>query len=307
METEPGLRMEPPRLERLNRRLRLARQVLRAHWFQPATALWRVFEAEVVVAHLQANGRGLDLGCGDGTLAPVLFSGLNGSVCWTGLDIDPGEVGMARRNGAHRFLIAASAAAIPTLEDSFDVVFSNSALEHMPRLEEAVAQAARTMRTGGRFVFTVPTSEFHRHLLWPCGFRTLGLRETARRYERHLDRRIHHVNYLSALEWRELLAKHGLTIVREESYLSRRACFWWESLANLTGGLLYLLRRGRKSPREVQRGLGLGGTRNRFMGNLMFVILYPLLVWLSAERPSHRGAALYIEAVKPGAQQTTGP
>lgn len=307
MENEPGLRMGPSRLGRLKRRLRLARKVLRAHWFQPATALWRTFEAEVVVAHLEAEGRGLDLGCGDGTLAPVLFSGLKGTVCWTGLDVDPGEIGMARSNGAHRFLMAASAAAIPTLEEAFDVVFSNSALEHMPRLEEAVAQAARTMRVGGRFVFTVPTDEFHRHLLWPRGLRALGLREAARRYGWHLDRRLHHVNYLSALEWRELLARHGLTIVREESYLSRRACFWWESLANLTGGLLYLLRRGRKSPREIQRGLGLGGTRNRFLGNLVFVTLFPLLVWLSAERPPHHGAALYIEAVKSGAERTTHP
>ena len=290
--------MKLPGVTRLRRRLDLARRVLDAHWFQPATAVWRIFEAEVVVENLRGGDSPLDLGCGDGTLAPVLFSGLPVGVRWSGLDLDPREVSLARRNSSHQRLYAASANALPVRTEAYDLVFSNSALEHMPDLPTVVAEVSRALRPGGRFVFTVPAAGFHRHLLWPRFLCAIGWPASAKRYERHLDRRLHHLNYLSPEEWRTLLERNELQVVREECYLSRRALGAWETLANATGGLVHLARRGRPSPREVQHSLGLGAGRNRFLGRVAFLALSPLLLWLAAERSPRHAAALYIEAVK---------
>src|SRR5262245_11229405 len=143
----------------LRSRLRLARKVFRVHYTQPATALWRTFESEVVLRNLRGSGRGLDLGCGDGTLASVLFSRCRG-VRWTGLDIDPVDAALAAKRGIYDSVIVAPAQAIPARAGAFDIVFSNSALEHMPSLDEVLGEIARVLKPNGRLVFTVPDTAF---------------------------------------------------------------------------------------------------------------------------------------------------
>ena len=285
------------RLSRLASRLRLALRILEGHWSQPATALWRLFEAEVVRARLQAEGRCLDLGCGDGTLAPLLVEGA-GPAVWIGLDLDPREVRLAARTGAYRGVCAASAEGLPFPAGAFDLVLSNSALEHMDHLDWVLAEAAQALRPGGMLVFTVPSDQFHRRLLWPRLLRGLGLGRLAERYLRHLDRRLRHLRYPTPEEWTERLDRHGFRVRVLESYLSGAATAAWETLANLTGGLVHLARRGRGAPREAQLTAGLGGSRSRVLGALAFLLLLPALLWTAAESPPRAGAGLYAEAVR---------
>src|SRR5205085_1389881 len=166
----------------LGARLALARRILAIHAVQPATALWRIFEVEVVWERFCGRGRGLDLGCGDGTLATVLFQGVP-DVQWTGLDIDPQDAAQAIR--VHPRVHVASATEIPEPDGAFDLVFSNSALEHMDGLDAVLEEIRRVLTPGGRFVFTVPEAGFRDQLLWPRLLSGVGLKKAAQHYIRH--------------------------------------------------------------------------------------------------------------------------
>src|SRR3546814_7320114 len=67
--------------------------------------------------------------CGDGTLSTILLS-RTPDIRWTGLDVDREDAGLAGVGGLYERVHIASAAAIPEPDGAFDVVFSNSALEH---------------------------------------------------------------------------------------------------------------------------------------------------------------------------------
>lgn len=288
-------------LKRIGSRLALAHRILKSHWSQPATGLLRIYETEVVRTHLRATGRALDLGCGDGTLATVLLDRA-GPADWCGADVEPREVKMAGSVGLHGGLYAASAEALPERPGSRDLVFSNSALEHMQKLDRVLAEVAQVLAPGGRFVFTVPSADFHRCLFWPRVVELLGGAERRERYLAALDRRLAHVSYLGRSEWRQALAACGLDVQREVPYLSPRVCGWWETLANLTGGLVHLFQRGRRSPREVQLSLGIGGRPSSVLGLLALVFLLPIVLWTASEPPpeedGHLYGALYIECIK---------
>lgn len=280
-------------------RLALARRILDVQYFQPATALWRLFEAEVVIAHLQGHGRGLDLGCGDGALATILFA-RTPEIRWTGLDIEPRDAALARARNIYERVHVASAEAIPEPDASFDLVFANSALEHMAGLDAVLSEVHRVLRPQGKFILTVPVEEFRDLLFWPRLLRGLGFQKTAERYTDHLDRRIAHLNYLSPAAWRRRLSRHGFESRLEVPYLSPRLIAWWESLANATGGLAYLMLGKRKTLRQIQHASGVLERQRRSLATLVFLGLLPALLVTSLERsPAHHGC-LYLEATRLG-------
>jgi SAM-dependent methyltransferase len=289
--------LAPPARTGLGARLRLARRILAIHYVQPATALWRLFEVEVVLEHLRGRGRGLDLGCGDGTLATVLLS-RTPDIRWTGLDVDPRDAARAHRRGLYEHIHVASASAIPERDRAFDLVFSNSALEHMDGLDAVLGEVRRVLRPGGRFVFTVPEPGFHASLFWPRLLRGLGGREAAARYVRHLDRRVAHVNYLSPEQWLERLSRHDLQGDLVVPYLSKRAVGWWETLANATGGLAYLAAGERMTPRQIQQASGLLEREHPSLGTVAFVALLPVLLLTASERHPRQFGCLYVEATR---------
>ena len=82
------------------------------------------------------------------------------------------------------------------------------------------------------------------------------------------------------------------------AYLSRRVIGWWETLSNMTGGAAYLLVRGRRSPRQIQRSAGLLTTKAQRFGTLSFAALLPVLLITAMENQPRSSGALYIEATK---------
>ena len=74
---------------------------------------------------------------------------------------------LASKLGLYSALHLAQGDAIPEPDASFDFVFSNSVLEHIPNLHAVLDEIARVVRPGGRVVATVPTSAVHRLLRGP--------------------------------------------------------------------------------------------------------------------------------------------
>ena len=224
---------------------------------QPATAFLRAIEIDKLAQAEIPDGLGLDLGCGDGILTDILFKQMGRTPRLVGVDPDPLETEAAKQYAFYERIHTCGGASIPEPDNRFDFVISNSVLEHIPMLEPVIAEAARVLKPGGQFFFTVPCPGFHDNLLgsWIPGFS----RET---YLKDLDKRLVHLNYLGDADWRAMAERHGLKVTAISGYLGRRTTRRWEILSRLTGGLLHTLSFGRLRPIEIQRRFNLRHFQN---------------------------------------------
>jgi SAM-dependent methyltransferase len=224
---------------------------------QPATAFWRAIEIGILARHGLPEGRGLDLGCGDGILTDILLQE-TGPRILVGVDPDPLETRAAARFPFYERVHTCPGDAIPEPSGSFDFVLSNSVLEHIPNLAGTIAEIGRLLRNGGQFLFTVPGPGFHRNLAG-----SLFSRIDRSTYLETLDRRLAHRHYLSPSDWRGICGENGLVLDTCVGYLDRRETRRWESLSRVTGGLLYSLYGEGRRPIEIQRSLGARDLQNR--------------------------------------------
>lgn len=109
----------------------------------------------------------LDLACGNGYHSRGFAR--NGASRVVGVDASEPIIRLAReRTGKAKLDITfhvADAGALSMLGDAgFDVVFSNMAMMDIPNADQAIAEASRVLRPGGRLIFSI---------MHPC-FETLG-------------------------------------------------------------------------------------------------------------------------------------
>jgi SAM-dependent methyltransferase len=221
--------------------------------FQPATNFWRCVELPTLAGALPKEGRGLDIGCGDGVLTGILGDLVGAHWRLVGVDPNPQEAERARTSGRYESVHATGADRIPEPADSFDFAFANSVLEHIPDLPACLRDIGRCLKPTGLLAATVPSVHFHTCLAGPDWSQTL----TRPGYLREIDARLAHAQYWSSERWgRELLAA-CLEMEAESFYLSRRQVRRWEAWSNWTGGLLYRLRRRKESMIDIQQNLSL--------------------------------------------------
>ncbi|MFW2382071.1 MAG: class I SAM-dependent methyltransferase [Acidimicrobiales bacterium] len=104
----------------------------------------------LVVARLGGAGRVLDLGTGEGQLARALG---NAGAEVVGLDPFPGQIEVAVERGGGAAYGVGSADAIPMASGSVDAVVACLVFEHIDEVDDAIAEVARVLRPGGRFLF----------------------------------------------------------------------------------------------------------------------------------------------------------
>jgi SAM-dependent methyltransferase len=237
-------------------RREILRQLAPANIFQPATMLWRAFEIEAVLRQARFAGRGVDIGCGDGELAALIFGAYAPRPRVFGVEPDARDCALARASGTYEDVFCVRGDAVPVETGTLDFAFSNSTLEHIPDLDPVLADIARVLRPGGEFTFTVPSEEFHDCLAGSPVLAALA-RRRGQAYRDLIDERLAHERYLSPAEWRTRLTAVGFRESRATRYFPRSAVRAWESLSNATGGVAYELFRGRRATRQIQHGLGL--------------------------------------------------
>jgi SAM-dependent methyltransferase len=182
-------------------------------------ALLRAVEARLYQDILPLEEPVLDVGCGDGHFGSVAFP----QPLAAGIDPAAGVLGEARERGAYCTLGQALGDALPYADGTFATVVSNSVLEHIPNVDAVLAEIARVLQDGGRFIFCVPGDHFTELLLFPQIFRRLRLEGPARAYERYFDRisRHHHCDGIAF--WQERLAGVDLALDDAFAYFSARA------------------------------------------------------------------------------------
>jgi SAM-dependent methyltransferase len=160
----------------------------------------------------------LDLGCGDGALARLLFQ----DPIVAGIDVNRREVARARRSGIYRHALCVSATALPFASESFASVFSNCVLEHVDMLDRALVEIHRVLRPGGALLTTVPTPRWESDGPLPA-LRRVGLHALSDRMNDILRRLWHHVTVEEEEGWRRRLARAGMTLRVWEPYMGPRA------------------------------------------------------------------------------------
>src|SRR5579872_5318253 len=103
----------------------LLTRFVEAYPAQPATAYWRAVEIDALASAGLPEGRGFDLGCGDGKLTDILLS-LTGPRTLVGLDPDPLETAAAKKWPFYEAVLTAPGDAVPEPDGAFDFVISNS-------------------------------------------------------------------------------------------------------------------------------------------------------------------------------------
>ena len=98
---------------------------------------------------LAGHERVLDVGAGEGQIARQLCA--DGARV-VGIDPTRSQLDAARARGADVGYVLAGGAALPCADRSFDAVLACLVFEHIDDLEGAVAEVARVLRPGGRFV-----------------------------------------------------------------------------------------------------------------------------------------------------------
>jgi SAM-dependent methyltransferase len=209
-------------------------ELLEAYWFAPPVALWRAIELRTAARACQESEHPLlDLGCGDALIGEILF-GSSGGVD-VGLDPWAGQLRRAARSDAYRHVDQAYGDRLPYPSRSFATVFSNSVLEHIPDVRPVLREAARVLRPGGRFIFTVPSDAFRRLLDGYARRRAAGDREGAEAYAARVDRQLEHHHYYTPDEWRALLSGAGLTLVKGTYYVPEGVERFWDRMNSRFG------------------------------------------------------------------------
>jgi SAM-dependent methyltransferase len=180
-----------------------------------ALAVERAVECEILLQQSFARPI-LDVGCGDGIFASILFD----EKIDTGVDLDADEIARARKMDAYLELIVCPGSVIPKRDQSFNTILSNSVLEHIPDLVPVLKEVHRLLAPAGFFIVTIPTDQLEHNSAPARVFRSLGLLGLETWYGRFHNRFWQHYNVHSREEWRALFAGAGFEVVEERLYAS---------------------------------------------------------------------------------------
>jgi SAM-dependent methyltransferase len=199
--------------------------LLDQYWFAPPVALWRAIELRML-AEEDFHHPILDLGCGDGLIAQVLFA--DDARIDYGFDPWFSQVRQAPLTHMYRAVQQALGHAMPYLDNQFATVFSNSVLEHIVDLVPVLKEAVRVLMPGGRLIATIPSDAF-RGLL--AGYQTrvaAGDIDGAEAYAVMVDRYLEHYRYLSPEAWSELFVNLGLKLITSKYYIPCEVAAAWD-------------------------------------------------------------------------------
>jgi len=229
----------------------------------------------------------LDLGCGFGEFGSLFFE----KPADVGIDVNRKDLERAVRKGAYRSLGQADARRLPFSSDSFATIISVSTLEHIPRVEDVLAEAFRVLRRDGMFLFTVPSAQFSRTLAVPRLLSALHVASLGRAYARVVNSLLSHVNLWSAEEWRACAEGIGFHIECCREIVSPRVTLIWDL------GLAFAL------PERFWRIV----TGHRLVKPAPFVSFFESRLARVVEGESSEGSNLFVVARKPRPDRRSPP
>lgn len=187
--------------------------------FAPVSlALVRAIECRLL-SQLELEEPILDVGCGDGLFASILFD----KQIDEGIDISVDDINTAKKRGSYKNLKIADATALPYKKGTFKTVFSNCVLEHILPIDDVLSEVARVLKKDGKLIFTVPSDLYSEYLFFSSFLKKIGLPKIGGWYSEKLNSFSRHYNLYGMEEWDKKLKKAGFKITSCKRYLSPSA------------------------------------------------------------------------------------
>ena len=225
----------------------------------------------------------LDLGCGDGLFAKILFA----EKIDTGIDPDLRELQCAERTGIYHTLIQARGDAVPISDRAYKTIFSNSVLEHIPEMTSVLREVYRLLSVGGHFYMTVPSDHFDRYTVLNRVLTSCHLPGLAGRYRKLYNRFWKHYHYYSLEEWELLVCEAGFEVLQSFTYDPKSLCTLNDGLIPFGLPAVFL-------KRWINRWVSSPTLRKR--------LLYPISLIagkiLHAGRPTQQGGLVFMALTK---------
>jgi SAM-dependent methyltransferase len=248
-----------------------------------ALAIERVLEWRILAQQAFARPI-LDLGCGDGLFAAMLFA----ERIEVGIDVDAREIARARHLNAYDELIVCSASCVPKPDGSFASVFSNSVLEHIPELNPVLAEVRRVLAPRGRFYVTVPTDRFDLYSALGRLLNRIGNERALNFYRTTYNRFWQHYNVHDEPGWRQVFTGAGFEICETRSYDSPAVCLLNDLLALAAVPAMF-------SKKLLGRWIAVPGLR-RWLAPAIDRVLGPIVDRLENDA---KGGLLFLSLRKP--------
>ncbi|HEY9076394.1 MAG TPA: class I SAM-dependent methyltransferase [Anaerolineaceae bacterium] len=152
----------------------------------------------------------LDLGCGDGHFVQIALD----RKVEVGLDPwwDPLQEAVSR--SSYSLPLQGFGNLMPFGDGTFNSVFSNSVLEHIPDLDPVIHEVSRVLKPGGIFAFCVPNHNFLSSLSIARFLDKIGLKRLASAYRRFFNRIARHYHCDDPVTWETRLDKAGFLVER---------------------------------------------------------------------------------------------
>ena len=158
----------------------------------------------LLLGEARPGERVLDLGCGAGRFVAALAAAGADPV---GVEVAEAALERARRNvpGADLRLLEPDGS-VPLEHGSVDLVWCSEALEHVADVGQALLEARRVLRPGGRLLVTVP---FHG--------RAKAVAIALARFDEHFDPQGQHLRFFTCRSLARALADAGFDDLRIEA------------------------------------------------------------------------------------------
>jgi len=162
----------------------------------------------------------LDIGCGEGLFAKVLFA----EKIETGIDPNADELKRARELDAYMELINCKGNRIPKPDGHYRTIFSNSVVEHIPDINSVLCEAHRLLAPGGRLYLTVPSNRFDEYTWISQCLALLRLRHLQEHYRGFFNRFWKHYHYYTPEGWVGLAREARFEVLECYSYGPKPVC-----------------------------------------------------------------------------------
>lgn len=206
-------------------------QQLKELYTHPSAFFFRAIELHTIYEKckdFQFEFPSLDLGCGDGKIAQVLFD----SPFTYGIDNgEAKDVQEAVGKGIYSKVFIENATKMSIPDRSINFVFSNCVIEHIPDNKSVLREINRVLNKNGHLVFTVPSHLFPDYLYLTNKLLSCGLGFFSELYKYRRNKMLNQFHCYSITDWEDKLRKFGFEIIQYKYYMPKKCLMLWDRMA----------------------------------------------------------------------------
>jgi ubiquinone/menaquinone biosynthesis C-methylase UbiE len=194
------------------------------YWAHAPIALARERSLELyLMRNIPLKNKVLDIACGDGFFSSLLYSKLEKVIY--GIDLNPHEVEKAKLVKTFSSVSIMDATNLSFPAGYFDVIYSNSSLEHISDIEKALKSIHKSLAHGGKLFLTLPTDKFEKYSVGSTIFEWFKLGKINLLFRKFYNRFWHHYHAYNVHDWILLFEMNGFRVQECKQYGSHKFCF----------------------------------------------------------------------------------